>query len=72
MDEIFIAIRKKSKFRKIAGLSMVSLGLVLYLVPLIPGSWAVVIGLEVLGVRLLVETKLKERMKSSKLFKRVK
>jgi predicted branched-subunit amino acid permease len=70
MDEIFAIIKSKTRSRRAMGYFMVSLGLVLYLIPLVPGSWAIIIGLEVLGIRLLVLDKFKTWTKNSKYFKR--
>lgn len=70
MKEIILNIKNKTVLRRIAGLAMVFLGLILYLIPLLPGSWAIVIGLEILGVRLLVVDMVKEWIKHSRLFKK--
>lgn len=69
MEEIFFHIKNRSTLRKIAGVLMIALGLLFYLIPLVPGTWAIVLGLEILGVRLLVQDKIKERVRNSKFFK---
>jgi hypothetical protein len=48
----------KRTTRKIIGIVLVILGLVALLTPLTPGSWLIPIGLELLGLRLLLAHKL--------------
>lgn len=69
MNEIFEQIKNKPKLKILIGVSLVILGLLIHLIPLMPGSWLIVIGLEILGVRLLLQNKLKERFKDSKFFR---
>lgn len=69
MDEIFKQIKNKPKLKILIGVSLVILGLLIHLIPLMPGSWLIVIGLEILGIRLLLQNKLKERFKDSKFFR---
>lgn len=45
----------KSILRKILGVILVIIGLVALLTPLTPGSWLALIGLELLGLRLIIE-----------------
>ncbi len=45
----------KSIFRKVLGVILIIAGLVALLTPLTPGSWLALIGLELLGLRLLIE-----------------
>ena len=55
---------------------MVLIGVLALLTPLTPGSWLALIGLEILGIRILLERKLisilphKYRRKARDLFKR--
>jgi hypothetical protein len=42
-------------FKKVLGIFLVIVGLLALLTPLTPGSWLALIGLELLGVRMLVE-----------------
>jgi hypothetical protein len=44
----------KSIFRKVLGVILIVIGLAALLTPLTPGSWLALIGLELLGVHLLV------------------
>jgi hypothetical protein len=44
----------KSIFRKVLGVILIIVGLAALLTPLTPGSWLALIGLELLGIRLLV------------------
>lgn len=69
MNEIVNKIRNNTKLRITIGLCFIILGLLIHLIPLIPGSWVIVIGLEILGIRLLVQNKIKEWVKNSKLVK---
>ncbi len=48
----------KSILRKGLGVLLVIVGLAALLTPLTPGSWLAIIGLELLGLRLLIERKL--------------
>jgi len=48
----------KKIFRKGLGVVFIILGLVALLTPFTPGSWLVLIGLELLGIRMLIERKL--------------
>jgi hypothetical protein len=45
--------------KKILGLILVILGVLLHLIPLFPASGIIVIGLELLGVRILLQEKIK-------------
>ena len=55
---------------------MIILGVLALLTPLTPGSWLALIGLEILGLRLLIERKIisilpqKYRQRARELFKR--
>jgi len=58
------------------GIVLIILGVLALLTPLTPGSWLALIGLEILGLRLLVERKIisflpqKYRQRARELFKR--
>ncbi len=47
----------KSILRKVLGVVLVIIGLAALLTPLTPGSWLALIGLELLGLRLIIEKK---------------
>ena len=59
------------------GVILILIGVLALLTPLTPGSWLALIGLEILGIRLLLERKLisliprKYRRKVRNLFKRI-
>jgi len=48
----------KTVTRKVVGVILVILGVAALLTPLSPGSWLILIGLEFLGLRILLENKL--------------
>jgi len=50
-------------FRKILGIFLIILGLLLHLIPLFPAGWIIVVGLELLGFRLLLKDKIKSFFK---------
>lgn len=52
-------IRNRPKVKKIIGVILILLGLAAFFTPLTPGSWLAIIGLELLGVRVLLSDKLK-------------
>jgi len=58
------------------GIVLIILGVLALLTPLTPGSWLALIGLEILGLRLLIERKIisllpqKYRQRARELFKR--
>ena len=60
----------------VLGVVLIVVGVLALLTPLTPGSWLALIGLEILGLRLLVERKIisflpkKYRRKARELFKR--
>ncbi len=60
----------KNTLKKIFGIFLVILGLILHLIPLFPAGWIVVIGLELLGIRLLVQDKIKDSLKKFKIFRK--
>ena len=51
-------IRMRKIVRKTIGVILILLGLLALLTPLTPGSWLIPIGLELLGLRLLLQDKL--------------
>jgi len=52
--------------KKIAGVILIIVGLAILFTPFTPGSWVALIGLELLGLRLLIERKfLKEKHRAS-------
>ena len=63
-------------FKIILGVLLILIGVFALLTPLTPGSWLALIGLEILGIRILLERKLisilphKYRRKVRNLFKR--
>jgi len=52
--------------RKPIGVFLVVLGLILHLIPLFPAGWIIVLGLELIGVRILFRDKFKSWLKSKK------
>lgn len=66
----------RKTFKIILGVVLIILGVLAALTPLSPGSWLVLVGLELLGIRILVERKFlsllpeKYRHKFKKLLKR--
>lgn len=44
-------------FKKILGVILVITGIILHLIPLFPASWIIVLGLELLGLRILLQNK---------------
>jgi hypothetical protein len=58
------------KTKKIAGVFFIALGLILHLIPLFPAGWIIVIGLELLGIRLLLQNGIKDRLLNFKIFRR--
>jgi hypothetical protein len=52
-------IHNRPKIKKVVGIILILLGLVALVTPLTPGSWLGLIGLELLGVRILFFDKFK-------------
>ena len=50
----------KAVTKKVVGVILVILGLAALLTPLSPGSWLILIGLEFLGLRILLENRLRK------------
>lgn len=49
--------------KKIIGIMLIILGIIGWIVPIVPGLWLVLIGLEILGLRLLFQDKLGKWLK---------
>ena len=64
MNKIWEQVRSKSKLRIVLGIFFVVFGFSIHTIPFVPGSWAIAIGLEILGIRLLIQDKLKEMNKA--------
>ena len=52
-------IRDKPKIKKMIGIILILIGLAALFTPFTPGSWLALIGLELLGLRILLSDKLK-------------
>ena len=52
-------IHDRPKIKKMVGVILILVGLAALFTPLTPGSWLAIIGLELLGVRILFLDKLK-------------
>jgi len=52
-------IHNRPKIKKVVGVILILIGLVAFFTPLTPGSWLAIIGLELLGVRILLFDKFK-------------
>lgn len=52
--------------RKPVGIFLVVLGLILHLIPLVPASWIIVLGLELIGIRILIQDKIKKFLENRK------
>ncbi len=52
-------IQNRPRIKKMIGIILILVGLAALLTPLTPGSWLAIIGLELLGVRILFFDKLK-------------
>ncbi|OGI60643.1 hypothetical protein A2641_01940 [Candidatus Nomurabacteria bacterium RIFCSPHIGHO2_01_FULL_37_25] len=46
-------IHDKPKVKKIVGVVLVFIGFIAFITPLTPGSWLAIVGLELLGLRIL-------------------
>jgi hypothetical protein len=63
-------LKKHPKTRVFFGYFFVILGVLLHLIPLFPAGWIIVLGLELLGVRLLFWDKIKEKLANWKIIKK--
>jgi len=52
-------IHNRPRIKKTVGIILILIGLVALATPLTPGSWLAIIGLELLGVRILLSDKFK-------------
>ncbi|MSR73053.1 hypothetical protein EXS61_00375 [Candidatus Parcubacteria bacterium] len=52
-------IHNRPKIKKVVGVILILIGITAFLTPLTPGSWLAIIGLELLGVRILFFDKFK-------------
>lgn len=52
-------IHNRPKIKKTIGIILILVGLAAFFTPLTPGSWLAIIGLELLGVRILFFDRLK-------------
>ena len=52
-------IRNRPRIKKVIGVILILVGLAAFVTPFTPGSWLVFIGLELLGLRILLSDKLK-------------
>jgi hypothetical protein len=59
-------------FKKIAGAVLILLGLILHLIPLFPAGWIIVLGLELLGIRLLLQDKVDGHLNRYKIYRVIK
>lgn len=60
-----VNIKSSNIWKKILGALLVFLGFLALITPLTPGSWLAVIGLELLGIRVLFFDKLKKFFQSN-------
>ena len=51
--------RTVSAKKRVLGIALIIVGLVALLTPLTPGSWLIIVGLEVMGIRLAAAEKIK-------------
>lgn len=58
-----------SKIKKPLGIIIVIFGLILHLIPFFPASWIIVLGLELIGIRILLQDKIKAWLVSKKIIK---
>ena len=54
----------KSVFKKVLGVILIILGFLALVTPFTPGSWLILVGLELLGLRFLLQGKLRFLSKS--------
>jgi len=59
-------IHNRPTIKKIVGIILILVGLVAFFTPLTPGSWLVIIGLELLGMRILFFDSLYHRFMNRK------
>lgn len=66
MDENIKKNNFYSIIKKPLGVFLVITGLILHLIPLFPAGWIVVLGLELIGIRILLQDKIKAWITSKK------
>ncbi|MEI8067901.1 MAG: hypothetical protein WCG91_03065 [Candidatus Shapirobacteria bacterium] len=71
MKEIFEILKNKSKRRIAAGILLMIFGLAGCLLPIIPGFIFIGLGLEVIGIRLILQEKFKRRVKYPKFIDKI-
>ena len=59
MQQLKEYIHNNPKIKKVVGVILILVGLTALVTPLTPGAWLALIGLELLGVRILFSDKLK-------------
>lgn len=62
-------IHDRPKIKKVVGVILILFGLAALITPLTPGSWLAIIGLELLGVRILLFDPLRRRFSEASKFK---
>jgi drug/metabolite transporter (DMT)-like permease len=63
MKKIAAKLSRSPKARKAAGVVLIVVGVAALVTPLTPGSWLALIGLELLGVRILFAERLAARLR---------
>lgn len=64
-------MNENPRLRKVVGISFIVLGVVIHLIPFLPASWLIFIGLEVLGMRMIFQNKLKNWLHKIRLTKKI-
>jgi small-conductance mechanosensitive channel len=62
----------KIVLRKVLGVILIILGFIALITPFTPGSWLLLVGLEILGLRLLLTRKLSSVSRKARLFLNIK
>jgi len=62
-------LQSNPKIKKLIGIFLIVLGLLIHLVPFVPAGWIIVVGLEILGVRMLLQKRIKNWLSGLKLAK---
>jgi hypothetical protein len=55
-----------SILKKVAGVLIILLGILIFITPFTPGSWIIFVGLELLGIRMAVWERMKKLKAKSK------
>lgn len=61
-----------SAIKKVLGVLLILCGLLLHLIPLFPAGWIIVLGLELLGIRLLLQDKVDGHLNQYKIYRALK